>query len=149
MNEHWVRWLWSSLGSHVRKALNDTVFVQGEYNLATIAEGYKVRYLGPDFNYESGGSVNLTLKINISITSKQDPNDNTNHQKRIGKALTCFTKCIPVKRLGEFDMDDQRLVCGLLIQTPIMLTDLIPYDAVSKTSTSTIEATYMGQLEGD
>lgn len=149
MNKDWHRWIWASLGVHFKTLLEaENLKMPGSpsTNIPDSANRFEVRTIGPDYEQMPGNEFDVTIVINLAIVTALDPSDITKHQARVGLGLTCFPFCIPVKKYGQYETDSKEYITAFQIQTEIKTTDLVPYDPVSNTTRSTIEATYLARF---
>lgn len=150
MNKNWHRWIWLSLDANFRKYLVDQIFkMPGVPNAKTpdVADRFELRMLGPDYNPLPSNEWSVTIVLNLAIVTALDPQNPIKHQGRIGLGLTSLPRCIPIKKLGPFAGDNSEMIASLQMKTDIKVSDLVPFDPVSQTTRTTLEATYVARLE--
>ncbi len=150
MNKDWHRWVWLSLNENFRKFLIDETFkMPGVPNMKAgeTADRYELRMLGPDYTPLSGSEWEITVLLNLAVVTALDPINPLKHQSRVGVGLTSLPKCIPIKKLGPFAGDNGLVIASFVIESDIKTSDLVPFDPVSQTTRSTLEATYVAHLD--
>lgn len=163
INKHWNRWLMSSVYDHFKKGLTDvqpdqvmTINFDSEDTQVSSGKGTKrdsieFKHLGPDFQYVTGNECNVVISINLLVVTYTDLRDPFRHMNNVGLAQSLFAPCIPVYRHGPYpDTDDKSYLTQLTTEpNSVKTTNFGAYDPVTRVLRTTVEATYMGLLEGE
>lgn len=139
MDEKWIVWTLASIFKHFSDLSNFYVPTK-EVGPDKQVDRYELMFAGPDFNIVDRSATNIDIVLNLLVISNQQPNDLYFHYLNIGKGLVKFSNCIPVKKYGT--NDDKSQVTTLDLKSKIVVTDILPFDPVSRLQRSTIEAKY-------
>jgi len=117
----------------------------------TKQDSLEFKHLGPDFEFVSANECDVTITINILVVSYAEIRDPFRHLNNVGLAQSLFTPCIVVYKFGPYtDVDDSSYVTELTSDpNSVKTTNFGTYDPVTRVFRTTVEATYMGLLQGE
>lgn len=155
VNPNWVVWTLASAFQHYK----DKVLVGNDSNLTFLvpsqetpinldSDRSELIFAGPDFDIVDQENIRLGIRFNILVTTNKDMSNAFYHYNYLAKSLKFFTPCITIRKYGDSNFD-QSQVGTLNLDSDIKITDIRPFDPVSRQQISTIEAQYIGDLDGN
>lgn len=163
IDKNWNRWLMSSIYNHFKKGLVGvkpdqvmTINFDGEDQQVSSGKGSKqdsleFKHLGPDYNFVLANECDVLITVNILVVTYIDVKDPFRHMNNVGLAQSLFTPCIVVNKFGPYpDVDDKSYLTELTTTEPnsVKTTNFGTYDPVTRVLRTTVEASYMGLLQG-
>lgn len=153
MNEHWSRWIFTSISKHFNDRKRDlTMFIEGQWRKTRgLKDFIELRVDGPRITEVSKGYWKIYCEVNMAIQSTMDDKDNHRIEKSIGIVVMAFSD-IYVYRLGDGPQDDGSLLgCLKLIQDiptreRLQVYRLGQVDNVDKLMQAVVEGHYKMEL---
>jgi hypothetical protein len=142
MNENFVVWIMASIFEHFKEASKLIIPTQELPSPANLpSDRFELMVLGPDFEEITSDQISGKIVINLLCISNMIPADPYYQYKWLGKGLIKFAKCIPIYNYGTGEVTPS-IVGQLTLITDRKITDIKPFDVVSRQQRGTIEATY-------
>jgi hypothetical protein len=149
MNEHWERWVKSSIYNNFRLGLGEKyIWFEGEERKVDEPPNrYEFKMLGPDYTPTPGDGWLIDLVINIQVITNKDPKEPFRHLNYVGKLQTLFPRCLSLYKFGNVaDVDTKARFATVDLEGKIKTTDFGLLDPTSKILRTTVEAAYCGNV---
>jgi hypothetical protein len=147
----WTKWVILSVCEHAKTHFgSDAFYVRGltvmEKNKPP--EKYELVYMGPDIITHNQSEATIHLVINCQVSTVRTASNLETHLRRVGKAQTLLSSCIPIYRYGSDSIVDNKSRFGQLQRCSNIETLLQgAIDPVSTIERSTVEAAYKLAIE--
>lgn len=140
-----IKWILLSVFQHYKNKVTGLPLIIPSQETPTdlSANRAELIFAGPDFDYIDGSTTRYTLRLNLLIITNKDPSNPTFHYSQLDKVSPFFSTCIPVHKYGNIPtIDDKTLFNNLVLESDIKITDIQPFDSVSRQQRSTLEGQY-------
>ena len=155
INQHWGRWIFSSICKHVDDNKGTlALFIEGQERDSTVDKDHmELRIDGPYFTEQSKHYWKLVVEVNILVQGVIDDSDFHKMQKYAGKAAYILSMPIDIKKYGSgVEDDDSSIGClqridDMLDRERLVISHFGKVEPASAIEQSTVEAHYEMFLE--
>lgn len=151
MNPNWPRWIVASFAKHFTDTLtgNLSVYVEGADRKTNDKSDYcELRIDGPFGKERSKDEWELTLEVNVLVTSIKDEQDAYKIHRSNGFVAAAFASMISILRLGTGIQDDEGIEGCLILRSEqreaLIISNFGQVENEVRVMQSTVEGHYKG-----
>lgn len=116
INQNWNRWIFASLAVYFKDSISDdiVVVIEGQQKQEE-GDHVEFRMNGPDWLRESKTTCRGDVVVNLLVHCVPDASDYHKIYRMVGVVEAAVGMCIPIKKYGNQQDDDENVIIGQLI----------------------------------